>query len=54
MTVGVPPPKGRLPEMPSHTNTHISGNGCAEPTAGVPTPKAANEANAASITAAVR
>ena len=28
MTVGVPPPKERLPEMPSHTNTHISGNGC--------------------------
>ena len=29
MAVGVLPPKGRLPEMPSHTNTHISGNGTA-------------------------
>src|SRR6202007_548425 len=27
MAVGVPPPKGRLPEMPSHTSTRISGNG---------------------------
>ena len=27
MTVGVLPPKRKLPEMPSHTNTHISGNG---------------------------
>lgn len=27
MTVGAPLPKEKLPEMPSHTNAHISGNG---------------------------